>query len=64
MTGGGDALCAGLPHGIRHALEGGKEYFYHANVGGAGPADRKLTKTTLDGTILWQHNGTKWMSGG
>ena len=58
MTGGGDALCSGLPHGIRHATEDGQEYFYHANVGGAGPADRKLAKTTLDGTIVWQVNGT------
>ncbi len=57
MTGGGDALCSGLPHGIRHAVEDDKEYFYHANVGGEIP-DRKLTKTTLDGTILWQVNGT------
>ena len=58
MTGGGDALCSGLPHGIRLAKEDGKQFFYHANVGGAGPADRKLAKTTLDGTIVWQVNGT------
>ena len=58
MTGGADALCSGLPHGIRLAKEDGKQFFYHANVGGAGPADRKLAKTTLDGTIVWQVNGT------
>eukprot|EP00931_Biecheleriopsis_adriatica_P049800 TRINITY_DN28818_c0_g1_i1.p1 TRINITY_DN28818_c0_g1~~TRINITY_DN28818_c0_g1_i1.p1 ORF type:complete len:362 (-),score=46.83 TRINITY_DN28818_c0_g1_i1:367-1380(-) len=52
MTGGGTALCAGTPHGLKIALEKGTQYLYHANN------DQKLTKTHLDGTIVWQINGT------
>jgi|Transcript_12871 hypothetical protein len=52
MTGGGGALCSGTPHGLKIATEAGVEYLYHANN------NQKLTKTTLDGTIVWQRNGT------
>lgn len=52
MTGGGAHLCSGTPHGLKIATEaGGKQYLYHANN------DQKLTKTTLDGTIVWQRLG-------
>lgn len=44
-------LCDGTPHGLKLTNEGGKMYLYHANN------DQKLTKTTLDGTIVWQVNG-------
>ena len=48
MTGGNTTLCDGTPHGLKIATEDGKEYLYHANN------NQKLTKTTLDGTIVWQ----------
>jgi len=52
MTGGGDALCTGTPHGLKIATENdGNQYLYHANN------NQKLTKTTLNGTIIWQKNG-------
>lgn len=56
MKGGGTALCSGTPHGLKLVKEitsAGKtqEYLYHANN------NQKLTKTTLDGTIIWQKNG-------
>jgi hypothetical protein len=51
MTGGGDALCSGTPHGLKITNENGKVFLYHANN------NQKLTKTTLDGTIVWQTNG-------
>lgn len=51
MTGGGTALCDGTPHGLKIRNEGGKMFLYHSNN------DQKLTKTTLDGTIVWQVNG-------
>ena len=51
MTGGGHALCDGTPHGLKIKTEGGVEYLYHANN------NQKLTKTHLDGTIVWQKNG-------
>ena len=51
MTGGGDALCNGTAHGLKLVAEGGTEYLYHANN------NQKLTKTTLDGTVVWQRNG-------
>merc|ERR1719497_74238 len=51
MTGGGTTLCKGVAHGLNIATEGGTQYLYHANN------DQKLTKTTLDGTIVWQRVG-------
>ena len=55
MTGGNSTLCSGTPHGLKIAKEweGGvpTQYLYHANN------DQKLTKTKLDGTIVWQRNG-------
>jgi len=51
MTGGGTALCSGTPHGLQIATEEGGQFLYHANN------NQKLTKTTLDGTIVWQKNG-------
>ena len=44
-------LCDGTPHGLKIATEDGVEYLYHANN------NQKLTKTTLDGTIVWQRLG-------
>jgi len=51
MTGGGDALCSGTPHGLKITNENNKVFLYHANN------NQKLTKTTLDGTIVWQRDG-------
>jgi len=51
MTGGNTTLCSGTPHGLKISTEDGVEYLYHANN------NQKLTKTTLDGTIIWQRNG-------
>jgi len=51
MTGGNTTLCDGTAHGLKIATEDGTEYLYHANN------QQKLTKTTLDGTIIWQVNG-------
>jgi len=51
MTGGNTTLCSGTPHGLKIVEEGGVEYLYHANN------IQKLTKTTLDGTIMWQRQG-------
>merc|ERR1712032_317241 len=51
MTGGNSTLCSGVPHGLKIATEQGTQYLYHANN------DQKLTKTTLDGTIVWQKQG-------
>lgn len=51
MTGGNSALCSGTPHGLKLAVEQGTQYLYHANN------NEKLTKTTLDGTIVWQKTG-------
>ena len=52
LTGGGDALCSGTPHGLKIATEGdGAQFLYHANN------EQKLTKTELDGTIVWQREG-------
>ena len=60
LTGGGRALCDGKPHGLKLAHEGGQSFLYHSNVDGNGTklGAGKLTKTTLDGTIVWQLNGT------
>jgi hypothetical protein len=51
MTGGNSTLCSGTPHGLKIKTEGGVEYLYHANN------NQKLTKTTLDGDIIWQKDG-------
>ena len=51
MTGGNSTLCSGTPHGLKITTEGDTQYLYHANN------NQKLTKTTLDGTIIWQVNG-------
>merc|ERR1711871_1909240 len=54
MTGNGNTttLCTGTPHGLKITTEpDGKQYLYHANN------NAKLTKTTLDGSIVWQVNG-------
>ena len=53
---GGEALCSGKPHGLKLANEGGALYLYHANVQQTAAVARtgKLTKTTLDGGIVWQ----------
>jgi len=48
---GNDTLCGGTAHGLKIATEGGQQYLYHANN------NQKLTKTTLDGAIIWQRNG-------
>merc|ERR1712185_291110 len=36
---------------IKFAPDGGVQYLYHANNA------QKLTKTKMDGTIVWQRNG-------
>lgn len=50
-----DALCSGTPHGLKITTEktdsGTEQFLYHANN------NQKLTKTKLDGTIVWQVNG-------
>ena len=51
MDKGGDALCGGTPHGLKVLDEDGVEYLYHANN------DKVLSKTTLNGTIIWQVSG-------
>jgi len=53
MQGNGStsALCDGTPHGLKIAMEDGVEYLYHANN------NQKLTKTKLDGTVIWQVQG-------
>eukprot|EP01052_Picozoa_sp_SAG31_P053694 SAG31_NODE_13897_length_839_cov_0.575676_2_plen_115_part_00 len=50
MVGDGNVskLCSGTPHGLKIATEGGEQFLYHANN------NMKLTKTTLNGTIIWQ----------
>ena len=56
---GGTDLCKGTPHGITLATEDGELYLYHANCGTKAPryGSGKLTKTNLEGKILWQHEG-------
>jgi len=44
-------LCAGTPHGLKIKTENGEEVLYHANN------NQKLTKTKLDGTVIWQKEG-------
>jgi len=51
MTGGNSTLCSGTPHGLKITNEGDDVFLYHANN------NQKLTKTHLDGTIVWQVNG-------
>jgi len=57
---GGTKLCSGTPHGLKIANEGGELFLYHANCGveAARYGSGKLTKTTLNGTVLWQHVGS------
>ena len=45
---GPSGLAAGTPHGIRHSVEDGVEYLYHANNG-------SLHKSTIDGDIVWSN---------
>jgi hypothetical protein len=51
MTGGNTTLCDGTAHGLKITTENGTQYLYHANN------NQKLTKTNLDGSIVWQVNG-------
>ena len=52
LTGGTEeTLCEGTPHGLSIATEGGQQFLYHANN------DQKLTKTHLNGSVVWQRNG-------
>eukprot|EP00750_Incisomonas_marina_P003368 INCI13083.2.p1 GENE.INCI13083.2~~INCI13083.2.p1 ORF type:complete len:484 (+),score=60.15 INCI13083.2:184-1452(+) len=53
MTGGGTTLCSGTPHGLKIVTEGPNrdQFLYHANN------DQKLTKTTLNGDVIWQVDG-------
>jgi len=51
MTGGNSTLCSGTPHGLKITNEDNNMFLYHANN------NQKLTKTTLDGTIVWQVDG-------
>jgi hypothetical protein len=44
-------VCAGTPHGLTLSTEGFVEYMYHANN------DQRLTKTFLNGTMVWQTLG-------
>jgi hypothetical protein len=48
-VGGASGLSAGTPHGIRHSVEDGVEYLYHANNGNV------LHKSTIDGDIVWSN---------
>ena len=43
-----DPLAEGTPHGIRHSVEDGVEYLYHANNG-------MMTKSTIDGDVIWSN---------
>eukprot|EP01043_Picozoa_sp_COSAG02_P057299 COSAG02_NODE_6931_length_3283_cov_2.278894_2_plen_341_part_00 len=45
---GPSGLASGTPHGIRHSVEDGEEYLYHANNG-------MLHKSTIDGDIVWSN---------
>jgi hypothetical protein len=56
---GGSNLCKGTPHGLKIAQEEGELYLYHANCATKAPryGSGKLTKSTLDGKIIWQHDG-------
>lgn len=57
FIGPGEALCSGVPHGLRLSLEYENEasivrpYLYHANN------EQTLHKTTLDGEIVWSRHG-------
>jgi hypothetical protein len=42
------ALSQGTVHGIRHAVEDGVEYLYHAN-------NKGLHKSDLEGNIIWSN---------
>ena len=59
MNKGGPALCSGKPHGLKLANEGGKMFLYHSNVAETSRTrSGKLSKTTLEGELVWQLNGT------
>jgi hypothetical protein len=60
MDQGGPALCSGKPHGLKLAREAdGVTYLYHSNVAETSKSHSgKLSKTTLEGKIIWQINGT------
>ncbi|KAL3909813.1 MAG: hypothetical protein SGPRY_009294 [Prymnesium sp.] len=45
------SLCSGVPHGLTISDEEGVQYLYHANN------QQTLTKTTLEGEIVWQRTG-------
>jgi hypothetical protein len=51
FLGPGSSLCAGVPHGLRAAVENNTTYLYHANN------EQALHKTTLSGDIVWTTNG-------
>lgn len=51
MLGGHSTLCSGTAHGLKVANEKGEMFLYHANNAA------KLTKTKLDGSIVWQITG-------
>lgn len=46
LIGSNNTLANGTPHGLRHSVEGGVEFLYHANNSG-------LSKSTLDGDVVW-----------
>jgi len=57
LTAGSNALCDGTAHGLKIATEttadgSAQQFLYHANN------NQKLSKTTLDGSIVWQRTGT------
>jgi hypothetical protein len=59
MTKGGPQLCSGKPHGLKLSNEGGKMFLYHSNVAESTHSrSGKLSKTTLEGEVVWQINGT------
>ena len=55
---GNATLALGVPHGIKVQMEAdGKEYLYHANNAAT------VTKTTLDGAIVWRTDMTAAWTG-
>ena len=56
---GGSTLCKGTPHGLKIANEKGSLFLYHANCATQPPryGSGKVTKSTLEGKIVWQHEG-------
>ena len=54
FLGPGSKLCSGVPHGLSAIVDGqGEVYLYHANN------EQHLSKTTLNGRIIWTHNQVK-----